>query len=65
MDEVHRGSSVTSQGDLWLHFGIRKAAVLDLIEVKGPPTQFIERFTQVKANQTLTIREGSGLVPKQ
>ena len=33
-----------------------------LIEVKWPTTQKIERFTQVKANQILTIREGSGIV---
>ena len=31
-----------------------------LIEVKWPTTQKIERFTQVKANQILTIREGDG-----
>jgi hypothetical protein len=33
-----------------------------VIEVKWPTTQKIERFTQVKANQILTIREGSGIV---
>jgi hypothetical protein len=38
------------------------AQVVDLIEVKWPTTQKIERFTQVKANQILTIREGSGIV---
>jgi enediyne biosynthesis protein E4 len=65
MDEVHSGSSVMSQGDLRLHFGIGKAAVIDLIEVKWPTTQKIERFTQVKANQILTIREGSGIVAKK
>jgi hypothetical protein len=30
--------------------------------VKWPTTQKIERFTQVKVNQMLTIREGSGIV---
>jgi enediyne biosynthesis protein E4 len=62
MDEVHSGSSVMSQCDLRLHFGLGQAAVADLIEVKWPTTQKIERFTQVKANQILTIREGSGIV---
>jgi hypothetical protein len=65
LDEVHSGSSVMSQGDLRLHFGIGKAAVIDLIEVKWPTTQKIDRFTQVKANQILTIREGSGMVAKK
>ena len=36
---------------------------VDVIEVKWPTTQKIERFTQVKANQILTIREGSGIDP--
>ena len=62
MDEVHSGSSVMSQGDLRLHFGVGKVDVIDVIEVKWPTTQKIERFTNVKANQILTIREGSGIV---
>jgi hypothetical protein len=62
MDEVRSGSSVMSQSDLRLHFGLGKAQTVDLIEVKWPTTQKIERFTQVKANRILTIREGSGIV---
>jgi hypothetical protein len=62
MDEVHSGSSVMSQSDLRLHFGVGKAQTIDLIEVKWPTTQKIERFTKVKVNQILTIREGSGIV---
>src|SRR6266702_2518468 len=62
MDEVRSGSSVMSQGDLRLHFGVGKVDVIDVIEVKWPTTQKIERFTNVKANQILTIREGSGIV---
>jgi hypothetical protein len=61
MDEVHSGSSVMSQCDLRLHFGLGKAQTVDVIEVKWPTTQKIERFTLVKANQILTIREGSGI----
>src|SRR6202167_4537901 len=62
MDEVRSGSSVMSQSDLRLHFGLGKAPTIDLIEVKWPTTQKIERFTQVKANRILTTREGSGIV---
>ena len=62
MNEVHSGSSVMSQSDLRLHFGLGKAATVDLIEVKWPTTQKVEKFTQVKSNQILTIREGSGIV---
>ncbi len=62
MDEVHSGTSVMSQGDLRLHFGLGKTQTIDLIEVKWPTTQKVEQFKQVKANQILTIREGSGIV---
>ena len=51
-----------SQSDLRLHFGLGKLEIVDAIEVKWPTTQKVERFTQVKVNQILTIREGAGIV---
>jgi hypothetical protein len=62
MDEVHSGTSVMSQSDLRLHFGLGKSDTVDLIEVVWPTTHKIERFTQVKVNQIITIREGVGIV---
>jgi len=62
MDEVHSGSSVMSQSDLRLHFGLGQVQSVDVVEVKWPTTGKIERFTDVKANQILIIREGSGIV---
>jgi hypothetical protein len=62
MDEVHSGGSVMSQSDLRLHFGLGHAEGIDLIEVKWPTTQAIERFTAIKANQILTICEGHGII---
>jgi hypothetical protein len=62
MDEVHSGTSVMSQSDLRLHFGIGQAKMVDLIEVKWPTTQKVEIFRNVPANQILTIREGSGII---
>ena len=50
-----------SQSDLRLHFGLGKSQTIDLIEVKWPTTQKIERFTKVPANQILTIREAQGI----
>jgi hypothetical protein len=61
MDEVHSGTSVMSQSDLRLHFGLGKVEMVDLIEVKWPTTQKIEKFSKIKANQIITIREGGGL----
>jgi len=62
MDEVHSGSSVMSQGDLRLHFGLGEATSVDSIEVKWPTTQKVEKFTRVEANRILTIKEGAGIV---
>ncbi len=62
MDEVQSGTSVMSQSDLRLHFGLGMVKTVDAIEVKWPTTQKIERFEQIKANQILTIREGAGIV---
>ena len=62
IDEVHSGGSVMSQSDLRLHFGLGRTLKADVIEVKWPTTQKVERFTEVKANQILTIREGAGIV---
>jgi len=62
MDEVHSGTSVMSQSDLRLHFGIGQAAVIDLVEVKWPTTGKVEKFTRVEPNQFLTIKEGAGIV---
>ncbi len=60
INEVISGGSVMSQNDLRLHFGLGSAETVDVIEVKWPTTQKTERFTNVKANQIITIREGAG-----
>jgi FG-GAP-like repeat/ASPIC and UnbV len=62
MDEVHSQSSVMSQCDLRLHFALGRTQTADLIEVPSPTTGKIEKFTQVKAHQILTIREGRGII---
>ena len=64
IDEVHTGTSVMSQSDLRLHFGLGQAKHVDAIEVKWPTTQKVERFTNVDANQFLTIKEGEGIIKK-
>jgi len=62
IDEVHSGDSVMSQSDLRLHFGLGQAKVVNLIEIKWPTTQKIERFTNLETNQILTIKEGEGII---
>lgn len=65
MNEVASGGSVMSQSDFRLHFGLGGAQYADLIEVKWPTTWKIERFTHVKANQIVTIKEGAGIVKEE
>ena len=60
--EVQSGASVMSQNDLRLHFGLGASKIVDVIEVKWPTTQKLERFEKVKPNQILTIREGDGII---
>jgi hypothetical protein len=63
IDEVHCGTSVMSQSDLRLHFGLGDAKVIDEIEIKWPTMpQKIDKFTKIEANQILTIKEGSGII---
>jgi len=62
MNDVASGGSVMSQSDLRLHFGLGQTKVVDLIEVKWPTTQKVEKFTRIEANQILTIREGDGII---
>jgi hypothetical protein len=61
-NEVASGTSVMSQNDLRVHFGLGQRKMVDLIEVTWPTTQKVERFTNVKVNQTITVKEGSGIV---
>lgn len=64
-DEVHSGTSVMSQSDLRLQFGLGQVKQIDLIEVKWPTTQNVETFINVEANRFLTIKEGSGIIKSE
>ncbi len=57
MDEVRSGGSYISQNDMRVHFGLGAAATAD-IEVHWP-SGAVDKLTGVKANQILTVREGS------
>ena len=56
-DEVRSGGSFYSQNDLRIHFGIGKAARIDLLEVRWPSGR-VDHFTGVSVNKSLTIVEG-------
>ena len=62
LDEVHSGTSVMSQSDLRLHFGLGPALFADKVEITWPTTRKVETFLHVATNHILTIREGAGIV---
>lgn len=62
IDEVHSGTSVMSQSDLRLHFGVGDAQKIDRLEVKWPTTQKVESFSNLDVNRILTIKEDSGII---
>ena len=64
MDEVHCGTSVLSQSDLRLHFGVGQAKKIDRLDVNWPTTQKVETFTDLDTNQILVIKEGSGIIQR-
>ncbi len=65
IDEVHSGTSVMSQSDFRLHFGLGTTQQIDSIEVTWPTTRKVEKFSNLEANQFLTIKEGAGIIKRQ
>lgn len=59
VDEVRSGGSYLSQNDLRVHFGLGAAETADL-ELRWP-SGLVDRLKGVKANQVLTVTEGSAL----
>jgi len=62
--EVKAGSSYLSQSDTRVHLGLDRAAAVDRLEVRWP-AGMTEVFTNVAANQILTIRESDGIVARK
>jgi hypothetical protein len=58
IDEVMSGGSYYSQNDMALYFGLANAAVVNRLEIRWPSGQ-IQEWTDVPANQSLLITEGS------
>jgi enediyne biosynthesis protein E4 len=57
VDEVRSGGSYYSQNDLRIHFGLGKAARVDLIEVRWPNGR-LDTLKNVSPDRIMTIREG-------
>lgn len=62
--EVRSGASYLSQSDLRVHFGLGKRTEVDTLEIHWQ-SGHIERFSNLKSNQILRIKEGHGIVNGQ
>ena len=58
--EVRSGASYLSQSDLRVHFGLGKNTEVDTLEIQWQ-SGFTERFSNLKSNQILLIKEGHGI----
>jgi hypothetical protein len=60
--DVIAGGSYASTHDPRLHFGLGDAAAIDSVEVHWP-SGTVEKFTQIKPDQIVTLTEGKGAQP--
>ena len=60
IDEVRSGGSYISQSDLRVHFGLGKAAKVDVLEIRWP-SGHVDTLKDVKANQLICVKEGEGI----
>ena len=60
IDEVRSGGGYFSQNDLRIHFGLGKAAKVDVLEIRWPSGQ-IDTLKDIKANQLIFVKEGEGI----
>jgi enediyne biosynthesis protein E4 len=60
IDEVRSGGGYLSQSDLRVHFGLGKAAKVDLLEVRWPSGQ-VDTLKDIKVNQLIFVKEGEGI----
>jgi hypothetical protein len=53
-----------SANDPRIHFGLGKRTKIASLEITWPSGQ-VERLTNVPINQIITVKEGSGIIPRQ
>ena len=61
---LRSGSGYLSSSELLLTFGLGKSGQADEIELRWPSGQ-VDKLTKVAAGQTITVKEGSGIVQQR
>jgi hypothetical protein len=56
--------SYMSANDPRIHFGLGKRTKITSLEITWPSGQ-VERLTNIPINQIITVKEGSGIIPRQ
>ncbi len=64
IDEVRSGGAYASQRSFVLHFGLGTAEAAERLRVRWP-SGAVEEFSNIKAGQTVKIREGAGIVGRE
>jgi hypothetical protein len=62
-DQRKGGMSYQSAQDPRLHFGLGNRSKVDWIEIRWP-SGVLTRLENVPADQIITVKEGTGIVPK-
>ena len=61
---LRSGSGYLSSSELVLTFGLGKAGQADEIELRWPSGQ-VDKLSKVAAGQTITVKEGAGIVQQR
>jgi hypothetical protein len=64
IDEIRSGGSYYSQNDLRLHFGLDRAKVVDLVEIRWPSGQ-VDSFKDLQVNRLYTMQEGGKILKSE
>ena len=64
VEQAKGGMSYTSASDPRIHFGLAKRTQITSLEITWPSGQ-IDRLTNVPINQIITVKEGTGIIPRQ
>ncbi|HVN19004.1 MAG TPA: CRTAC1 family protein [Dongiaceae bacterium] len=64
VEQAKGGMSYMSASDPRIHFGLGKRSRIKSLEITWPSGQ-VERLTNMPCNQIITVKEGTGVVPRR
>ncbi|HTT19319.1 MAG TPA: CRTAC1 family protein [Candidatus Sulfotelmatobacter sp.] len=64
MEQAKGGMSYMSASDPRIHFGLGKSSKIAALEITWPSGQ-VDRLTNLPINQIITVKEGTGIIPRR